>query len=145
MPLDKVSITLRDSVLESVDARGERGAANRSGVISRDLERYYESLKRARAELREKLSEAELAAVLDNLNGVWMAEPVSVSIMWANVADGIALEKLDQKWNIDGPVLVAKLRTMPFIEVCALADAAERHWNRAGNQEDPPMSEALAD
>lgn len=144
MPAEKLSITLQPSVLESVDARGERGAANRSGVISRDLERFYEALRRARAELRKKLSEAEMSAILDNLNGVWMAEPVSINLIYANVADGLE-DGLAEKWKIDGKALVEKLRSLSFIESCALADASERWWNRVANQEDPKFSEALAD
>src|SRR5262245_43748628 len=51
MPLDKLSITLGESALKEVDLRTTFGGANRSGVISRDLDRYYEALKRARAKL----------------------------------------------------------------------------------------------
>lgn len=70
MPIPKVSITLRDQVLAEVDSRGERGEANRSAVISRDLDRYYAALGYARQSLRDNLSTAEMSAILDNLNGV---------------------------------------------------------------------------
>jgi hypothetical protein len=143
MSVEKLSITLRESVLKEVDSRGERGEANRSGVISRDLDRYYESLKRVRAELRKKLSDAEMSAILDNLNGVWMAEPVSINLLYANVEDGIKLEGLDKKWKIDGPALIEKLRSMSFIELCAITDAAEKWWTRVANGEQPKFNEAL--
>lgn len=143
MPANKLSITLRDSTLTAIDSRGERGAANRSGVINRDLDRYYEILRYGRQSLRDKLSEAEVSAILDNLNGVWLAEPVSIRLIYANVADGIELEGLDQKWKIDGPALIEKLRSLSFAESCALADAAERWWNRVANGDQPKFSEAL--
>jgi len=143
MSVEKLSITLRESVLKEVDSRGERGEANRSGVISRDLDRYYESLKRVRAELRKKLSDAEMSAILDNLDGVWMAEPVSINLLYANVEDGIELEGLDKKWKIDGPALIEKLRSMSFIELCAITDAAEKWWTRVSNGEQPKFKEAL--
>lgn len=143
MAIPKITISLKDEVLESVDSRGERGEANRSGVISRDLDRYYDALKRARVELRKKLSEAEIAAIIDNLNGVWMAETVSITLLYANIEDAIELEELDKKWKIDGLALVEKLRSMSFIELCALTDAVERWWNRNTPGEDLKYSEAL--
>lgn len=145
MPLEKVSITLRDSALTEVDKRGERGEANRSGVISRDLERYYAALACARQSLRDKLNEAEMSAILDNLNGVWMAEPVSIRLIYANVADGIELEGLDKKWKIDGAAMVEKLKALSFAESCALADAAERWWNRVAQGEEMAFADALAE
>lgn len=141
MPANKISITIGD-VLSEIDARGERGAANRSGVINRDLERYYETLKYGRQSLRDRLSTGEVSAILDNLNGCWLAEPVSIRLIYANVADGLD-DGLAEKWNIDGPALVRKLKNLSFAELCALADAAERWWNRVANGEQPSSEEAL--
>lgn len=141
MPASKISITIGD-VLGEIDARGERGAANRSGVIDRDLTRYYEILRYGRQSLRERLSTAEISAILDNLNGVWLSEPVSIRLIHANVADGLE-EGLAEKWKIDGPALVEKLKSLTFAESCALADAVERWWNRVGNSEQPEFAEAL--
>ncbi len=141
MPVNKISITIGD-VLSEIDARGERGSANRSGVINRDLERYYEILKYGRQSLRDRLSEGEVSAILDNLNGCWLAEPVSIRLIYANVADGLE-DGLAEKWQIDGPELVQKLKNLSFAESCALADAAERWWNRVANGENPGSDEAL--
>lgn len=142
----KTSINLKESVSTEVDLRGEHGEANRSGVISRDLERYYESLKRARADLRKKFSGAEVSAIVENLKGVWMGEPVSISLLiWATVADAIDLNRLDKRWKIDGKALVEKIRSLSFIEICALADAAERHWYNFAQGDDLKSSEALKD
>lgn len=141
MPANKISITIGD-VLGEIDARGERGAANRSGVINRDLERYYEILRYGLQSLRDRLTDSEMAAILDNLNGCWMAETVSVRLIYANVEDGLD-EGLAEKWQIDGPELVRKLKNLSFAESCALVDAVERWWNRIANGEQPGSEEAL--
>lgn len=141
MAANKISITIGD-VLSEVDARGKRGAANRSGVINRDMERYYEILKYGRQSLRDRLSTAEISAILDNLNGCWLTEPVSIRLIYANVADGLD-DGLAEKWKIAGPALVEKLKSLSFAESCALADAAERWWNRVANGEQPDFAEAL--
>lgn len=141
MPANKISITIGD-VLNEIDARGERGSATRSGTINRDLERYYEILRYGRQFLRDRLSTAEISAILDNLNGCWLSEPISVRLIYANVEDGLA-DGLAEKWSIDGPALVAKLKALTFAESCALADTSERWWNRVGNGEQPEFAEAL--
>ena len=143
MPAKKLSITLDGSVWAEVASRLQQNEQNVSGTISRDLDRYYAALERARRSLREKLSQSEISAVIDNLNDCWMAEPYSIQLVYANIADGIQEEGLAQAWGIDGPALVEKLRTMSFIELCALVDASERWWNRIANGEKPDFSDAL--
>jgi hypothetical protein len=101
-------------------------------ALNRDLSRYYTALRQARAELREKLSGAELSAVLDVLNGHWFAEAGSVAYIALEVADACRLNGLDEKWQINGPYLVGLLQALTYIEAAALADAAERWWARVG-------------
>lgn len=146
MPARKLSITMPEDVYADLELRlsyGQEGEENVSGAISRDLERYYAALERARKSLREKLSTAEVSAVLDNLNGVWHAEPFSIGLIYANVADGLE-DGLAEKWKIDGPALVAKLKALSFSESAALVDCAERWWNRVANQEKPGFDGAIA-
>lgn len=146
MAYEKISITLDGSTLESVEERRESAESrDRATAIGRSLDRYFEALRVARQSLRDNLSEAEISAVLDNLNGCWMAEPVSIRLLWANVADGMEEGGLAEKWKINGPALVTKLKAMSFIEACALVDASERWWNRVAREENPSFGEALLD
>jgi len=143
MPIEKLSITMQDSVLAAVDARGDRGEANRSGVISRDLNRYYTALTYSRAKLRDLLSESELSLILDVTNRTWFSEPFTIQALWAEVSDGISLEGMDKKWKVDGKSLVEKVKNLDFITLLALADACERWWNRVSRGEQPDFKEAL--
>jgi hypothetical protein len=114
--------------------------------IDRNLARYQESLRHARAELRERLSTAEVSAILDVLNGHWFIDTLSVAYIYAEVSDGVRLNGLDEKWHINGPYLVGMLQQLTFIESCALADAAERWWGRVGaGEHDISPESALAD
>jgi hypothetical protein len=56
--------------------------------------------------------------------------------VWVEVKDGIQLDGLDKKWNINGAALVEKIKSLPYPEKCALIDASERWWNfvASGNQ-----------
>lgn len=144
MPLKKTSVTLYDNVLAQVDTRANYGeVGQRSAIINRDLERYYESLKDTRRQLAQKLSEKEIGLVLDNLNGTLMSESYGVRLIYANVEDAITYESIDLKWEVDGDALVAKLKAFTFIENAALADAAERWWNRVAAGEEVTPADAL--
>src|SRR5262245_5444575 len=140
----KTSINLKESVFAAVEERGDRGEANRSGVISRDMERYYDSLRRARADLRDTiLSKAEISAIVDNFKDESLLEMFSIRLIYGSLPDMIELNGIEQKWGIDGKALVDKLRKLSFIESCALVDAIERHWYRVAQGQKPKISEAL--
>lgn len=117
----KISITIPEKVLQKVDARGE----NRSATISRDLERYYTLLQRALKQVSFTVEEACLLA--DALNGI-LIDANTVQLLWANVSDAVSLDRLDQKWGVDGQALVEKLRGLNDIQAMAVADAVERFW-----------------
>ena len=134
-PRPKLSITLDPVVLAAVELRMDApGGRDRSGVLSRDLARYYALLREARARLRAQLTPAELSAILDVQNGhlygsglLWSDE------IWVNVEDGCRLDGLAEKWAIDGAALVAKLRALDLLAVHALADATQRFWHAVGS------------
>lgn len=124
-------------MLPELEARVDRGGSTGSvhEVAARDLRRYYHCL---REELRSVLlTEAEASLICDCCNGTWW-EAHTVPLLWANVADGVRLEALDQKWGVDGPALIAKLQGLTYGQTLALVDAVERFWR------DPnPMGDAL--
>lgn len=135
----RMSITITEAVLSEIDARGEE----RSGVIDRDLGRYYEALRRTRRALRELLSEDELSLITDARNGTAMMDAGSVQMLAAEIEDSLE-DGLADKWDVDGPDLVARLRGLPYIQCAALVDAVERHWERVGRGEQPPIAGVLA-
>ncbi len=139
MPMQKFNISMPDHVFEQVTARGEQ----RSTVIGRDLDRYYEALKDTRRQLVKKFSDEEIGLILDNLNGTLMGETFGVRLIYANVEDAITYESIDAKWGVDGDALVEKLKALTFAENATLADAAERWWNRVAAGEEVTPADAL--
>ena len=97
---------------------------NRSAAVSRMIERYAELAQRAMPDL----TEAEWNLCRDALNGWFIDTAESIKFVPWEVADGIKLNGLDEKWKVDGPALVAKLEAMDFSALCALLDAVERWW-----------------
>lgn len=116
-----VAIYLRGEIDNELRQRGD----NRSGTVNRDLERLYTLYKHALQEV--DLSTDEACLICDVLNGTW-TDVTSARYLAAEVADGIKLNALDQKWEVDGKALVGKLDALDRLHALALVDAAERFW-----------------
>jgi hypothetical protein len=110
---------LSDDLLE----RAEEGRPP-SWVAQRDLERYYQLLKLS----LPTFGEGEASLIVDALNGS-LIFPYSAQVVWAEVADAIQMDGLDEKWKVDGKALVERLRALTAFEQLAIADAAERFWS----------------
>lgn len=77
-----------------------------------------------------QLTERESALILDALNGtMFYDDKVLVeSILWQEIADAISLDKLDQKWEVDGPALVAKLKAASHEDATQIVKLAQEFW-----------------
>ncbi len=116
-----ITIYFYNEVEARIDARGE----NRSQTVNRDLLRLYALYERALQEIDITTEEAHLIA--DALNGVSM-EVGTVRAFPPEIEDAINYQKLDKKWNVDGTILIEKLKKMNALQLMALVDAAERFW-----------------
>ena len=116
-----VGLYLYPETQKALSTRGD----NRSAVINRDLGRLYELYGRAIREIPLALDEARL--IVDMCNGT-IFDARTAPLLWASVEDACHLDGLDEKWGIDGPVLVEKLKGLTQLQALALADAAEQFW-----------------
>jgi hypothetical protein len=126
-----------------LDLLNQRAADGLSAalVAKRDLERYYWVVGE---ELRHwRLTEQECCLICDALNGVYLFDaPWHIRSIWAEVADAIRLNGLDEKWGLradEGAKLVERLRAASPGALAALADAVEQFWRHT----DLPTAEAL--
>jgi len=129
----RTSISPYPSTLERIKERG-----GVSPVIERDINRLYDMYSRALRQIPLLVEEACL--ITDCLNST-IYDANSAPMMWASVRDGIEMDGLDTKWNVDGPALVDKLKGLTEIQSMAIIDAAERFWN---NPERDNMEEIVA-
>jgi len=130
------SIRLSAELEAKVEERKNFGlATSMNRVIERDLERYYRLLDDALAHVKQSLSDDEQALIIDCLNGVLM-DSHTIRLLPHQISDGISMEHLDRKWEVDGQALVEKLETMTPFELAAVVDGAERFWAAVGNGED---------
>lgn len=126
-----VNFRLTGRMEDDLTARATGVYQTRHAVAKRDLERYYALLRR---ELRTvNLSREEVLLLLDVSNGtLW--EPHSIPLLWAEVEDGLA-DGLAEKWGVDGPAFVERLRGLTAGQAFAVVDALERAWKIGGDLE----------
>lgn len=143
MPVTKTSISLSPEAATRIQERSSTG--ERSGQISRSLERYFAIMAYERKQLAGQFSDGEIALICDVFNGSAFMEEISIRLAWASVQDGIEMDGLDRKWEIDGPALIDKVKTLTFAQTVALVDAVEVWWNRIahGEQPEPTIAEVL--
>lgn len=165
-----VSIYLRPDLAAAIDARAAATGRNRSAVMVDDLTAYADYLDLAVAKGRDpkrlvpdalnlytllglglsrakkKMTRSEAKLILDVQNGSWVDGSLSVWIAGGlahQVADGIDLDGLADKWGVDGPALVAKLEALGELETIGLLDWAARFWE-GDIQADDAVERAVA-
>lgn len=132
----KTSVSFAPSVHDAMKQRQPQ----LSSAIDTNLKRYLYALWDARRRLAPQFSDQECGLILDTLNGT-IFYPFSVKLLPAEIQDAIALDQLDQKWEIDGPGLVKKLEALDYFQCLAVVDAAEAWWNRTSEDPQPGFGE----
>jgi hypothetical protein len=68
--------------------------------------------------------------MIDVSNGLFLTPQLAGQHLAAQVSDGIALDKLDEKWGIDGTGLNAKAASLAIFEAACLELWALAYWRR---------------
>lgn len=120
---ERIYVSMPLNLVAEVESRV--GQKSRSDVVSRDLDRLYSLYRRAIGSLDLTVQEASL--LLDALNGS-IYDVATAPMLWAAVEDRISFDRLDEKWGVDGPALVEKLKALTDVQALAIIDAGERYW-----------------
>lgn len=81
-------------------------------------------------DLRGKFTRGELMLLIDVNNGTMLSPDTIGWSAAANAVDGIKLDRLDKKWNINGKAFVAKLQTLTIFELACLELWVQTFWNQ---------------
>lgn len=83
------------------------------------------------------LTENESALIVDALNGTLIDPAIlAESILWQEIEDAVLLDKLDAKWRVDGPALVAKLKSASHEDAMRIVKLAQEFWSDAYHVQD---------
>lgn len=133
------SFRLTGTLAGHVQARAAQSLTGSvSAAAKRDLDWYYETLAYDLASVT--LTEGEAMLILDVCNGtLW--ESWSARLLWANIDDSLE-DGYAEKWAVDGPALVARLRALTPGQSMAIVDAVERWWS-LGNKDRTDLAKSL--
>jgi len=139
MPVKKQSVSMPDPHWDRLKNRAGEDAPI-SAQIAEDLSLCWGLLDRGLATARAKLTQPEAKLLLDVQNGtLWDAYQLPLWLhggLMHQVSDGLVLDNLDEKWEIDGPALLTKIGAMTELETIALLDWCRwmwRHCDTAGH------------
>jgi len=85
-------------------------------------------------ELRGKFERQELLLMLDVCNGLVLTPGMAGQHLPADVSDGIALDGLAEKWEIDGPALLSKLHPLSIFQLHCLEVWCRAFWEQSGGE-----------
>ena len=84
-------------------------------------------------ELRGKFERQELLLMLDVCNGLVLTPGMAGQHLTADVSDGIALDGLADKWEIDGAALLTKLQGLSIFQLHCLEVWCRAYWELPRN------------
>lgn len=136
------TIHIAAPIVDAIDLDIDAGESL-SGRIAVIVERYRQMV----ADHCPELSRNEWMACMDVMNGMFtgMGDPISAKFLWASVDDACSSDGLAEKWEIDGPALVKKLRALDTAGAISVAEIGRRFWSRAsGRDGDTALDLALS-
>jgi hypothetical protein len=86
-------------------------------------------------ELMSRFTRGELLLMLDVCNGLVLTPGMAGQHLLADVSDGIALDGLAEKWEIDGPALLTKLQALSIFQAHCLEIWCRAFWEQSGKPE----------
>lgn len=85
--------------------------------------------RRTLHDLRGTFTRGELNLMSDIFNTTALTPQLAGQHLAATVADGIALDRQDAKWEIDGPALNAKIAALTIFQAACLEIWANGFWD----------------
>lgn len=88
---------------------------------------------RAMADMRGVFTRAELMLMLDVCNGLWLNPGLAGQHMTIQVADGMEIDRLDEKWKVEKKQILEKLHGMSVFQLAFLEIWAGSFWEKANH------------
>lgn len=115
---------------------------SKSFGVNHACEAYVSLRKFTLRDLHGKFTRDELGFLCDIQNAtMFTPEYAGVRDLWiGNIEDADRLDGTGEKWGLDVPGLVKKIKGMPAAEVFFMQEEIERFWNVAGTYGSPNPS-----
>ena len=103
-----ISTRVTPPTLEFLETHGR----NRTCAAEYILESFPSLFAKEMAGIKEKFNQDELKLIIDVFNGLLPTAMMAGHHLLASVEDGIRLDNLDAKWQVDGQELVDKIKAL---------------------------------
>lgn len=124
----RTTVTLSENIGKSASERAKKAGKSLAACIADDISLLYPFLEREKKLLRGQFTPAEAKLMIDCLNGTIM-DQVSIQMIEAGFQDGIALDGLDRKWEVDSKLFLKKFKDMPVLRKWAIFEFIQDFWN----------------
>jgi hypothetical protein len=92
------------------------------------LSAFHNLCRSALVEVKGLFSAGELCLMIDVLNGTLLTPEIAGQTLYHNCIDGIALDFLDQKWEVDEASFKERLKSLTSFQAAALEIWAKGFW-----------------
>jgi hypothetical protein len=99
------------------------------------LEAYPVLYKKTMHDLKGQFTKGELSLIIDVFNAKDLMPQRSGQHIVSSVTDGIELDHLDGKWDIDGQLLIGKLSALTIFQASCMEVWANGFWYRHDPEE----------
>jgi hypothetical protein len=86
-------------------------------------------------ELKGKFTRPELMVMLDVTNGLFLTPGIAGQHIAMECSDGIALDGLDKKWNVDAELFLPRLQALTLFQCNCLEVWCRAFWEQNDNED----------
>ena len=83
---------------------------------------------RTLADLKGRFAQGELSLMIDVFNGTMLTSHIAGQHLTINCVDGMELDKLDEKWEVEKEKFIEKLKELTIFEAACLEIWANGFW-----------------
>lgn len=99
-----------------------------TGGITYVTDAFPIQAKRALGQMKGKLTRGELCLLIDTFNATMLTPELTGQHIELSAADAIALDGLDQKWEVEKESFLSKLKKLSFFEKACLEIWVRAFW-----------------
>lgn len=100
----------------------------RTGGAEYVLEAFYSLYRRTMHELKGRFADGELKLMLDVFNSTALTPGIAGQQLLISCVDGMELDNMDDKWDVDRASLTGKLQALSLFEAACLEIWANGFW-----------------
>lgn len=123
--------------------RKGNGQPNPTGGVGFLIDSFKSLYRQNLMKLKGEFERNELLLIIDVMNGTILTPGMAGQHLLGNVADGIALDNLDEKWEIEKTKLIEKLRLLSIPELALFELWIQGFWEQTLDQKPLELEEYI--